>query len=120
MGRNDGQAKIELMQPLTRAALHIALALATGEKHGYGIMLEVDGLSGGTYRLGPATLYRSIQRMASEGLIEEADLAGGEDERRRNYRLTPFGRRVVRAEVHRLESLVDAARAGGLLDGGKE
>lgn len=120
MGETNGQARIELMQPLTRAALHIALALAGGEMHGYGIMLEVDGLSGGNYRLGPGTLYRSIQRMVSDGLIEEADPGASEDERRRNYRLTPFGRKVVRAEVHRLESLVEAARSRGLLDDGKE
>lgn len=104
--------------PLTPAVFHILLALAGGECHGYGIMQEVERLTKGQLRLGPGTLYRSIQRMLIEGLIEET--ADGpdsfsDDERRRNYRLTEFGRVVARAESLRLEVLVEAARQRKLL-----
>ena len=103
--------------PLTPAVFHIMLVLADGEAHGYGIMLEVEELTAGQVRLGPGTLYRSIQRMLVDGLIEEAgDRADPEeDERRRYYRLTDFGRRVAEAEARRLATLVDASAARGLL-----
>lgn len=100
--------------PLTPAVLHIMLALAAGEKHGYAIMREVADLSGGTLRLGPGTLYRSIQRMLDDGLIEELDERPDpalDDERRRYYRLTPFGGLVLAAEVERLSRILDVARA---------
>jgi DNA-binding PadR family transcriptional regulator len=104
--------------PLTPAVFHILLALTEGESHGYGIMLEVERLTAGQMKLGPGTLYRSIQRMLVDGLISETtDLAGGDDddERRRYYRLTPFGIEVARAESRRLEGLVKAARQRKLL-----
>ncbi len=108
-----------LLVPLTPAVFHILLALAGGECHGYGIMLEVERLTGGRIRLGPGTLYRSIQRMLVDGLIEETGGASGpslEDERRRVYRLSPLGRRVAREEARRLAVLVKASSARGLLD----
>jgi DNA-binding PadR family transcriptional regulator len=104
--------------PLTPAIFHILLALSGGESHGYGIMLEVQKITGGQLHLGPGTLYRSIQRMLIDGLIEETmatEPGEQEDERRRNYRLTKFGLDVVRAEVMRLKLLVDEARRRGLL-----
>jgi DNA-binding PadR family transcriptional regulator len=104
--------------PLTPAVFHIMLALAGGEGHGYGIMLEVERLTSGRLNLGPGTLYRSIQRMLLDGLIEEMKEASGpeeDDERRRYYRLTRFGLEVARAESRRLESLVKAARGRELL-----
>jgi DNA-binding PadR family transcriptional regulator len=104
--------------PLTPAVFHILLALSRGERHGYGIMQDVERLSGGQLRLGPGTLYRSIQRMLIDGLIEETtdgESSGQDDERRRNYRLTGFGLGVARAEVTRLKLLVDEARRRGLL-----
>ncbi len=104
--------------PLTPAVYHILLALAGGECHGYGIMQEVERLTRGQLRLGPGTLYRSIQRMLVDGLIEETKDAPDselEDERRRNYRLTGFGREVARAESLRLEILVETARQRKLL-----
>ncbi len=104
--------------PLTPAVFHIMLALAQHECHGYGIMLEVDRLTQGQLRLGPGTLYRSIQRMVVDGLIverEDSDAAEAEDERRRYYRLTPFGLAVARAEAERLASLVRAAKKRDLL-----
>jgi len=103
---------------LTPAAFHILLALAAGERHGYGIMREVEALAGGRVRLGPGTLYRSLQRLLADGLIAEggerpaADL---DDERRRYYRLTDRGRRLAGAEADRLAQLVELARARQLL-----
>ena len=103
--------------PLTPAVFHILLALSGGEGHGYGIMQEVNELTGGQLNLGPGTLYRSIQRMLIDGLIEETTEAGPgqDDERRRTYRLTAFGREAARAEGMRLKVLVDEARRRGLL-----
>jgi DNA-binding PadR family transcriptional regulator len=104
--------------PLTPAVFHIILALAGGEGHGYGIMLEVERLTSGRLNLGPGTLYRSIQRMLLDGLIEErTDLPDSQedDERRRYYRLTKLGLEVAREEARRLQSLVNAARERKLL-----
>ena len=104
--------------PLAPAIFHRLLALADGKAHGYRMMLEVERLTGGAVRLGPGTLYRSLQRMRVEGLIEEQAEGGGagpDDERRRYYRLTDFGARVAREEARRLARLVRVARARGLL-----
>lgn len=109
--------------PLTPAVLNILLALADGERHGYGIMREVEGRSGGEVRLGPGTLYGSIKRMLADGLIEESDERPDpemDDQRRRYYRITDFGRRVAGAEAERLASLVDTARAKKLLRGPRQ
>lgn len=106
--------------PLTPTVFHILLALADGEKHGYAIMQEVEARTAGAMRLGPGTLYGSIQRMLKDGLIAEvrdrADAAQG-DERRRYYRLTGFGQRVLQAEAQRLEDLVHMARSKRVLPG---
>ncbi len=104
--------------PLTPVALNVLLALADGERHGYGIMLEVRERTGGTVRLGPGTLYGAIKRLKEGGVIEESKERSelGEalsDERRRYYRLTGFGGEVLAAEVERLEALVRAARRKG-------
>ena len=104
--------------PLTPVALNVLLALADGERHGYGIMLEVRDRTGGTVRLGPGTLYGAIKRLKEGGVIEgsgersEPGEALG-DERRRYYRLTGFGAEVLAAEVDRLDGLVRAARRKG-------
>lgn len=119
MADNDRRAP-EAMLPLTPAVFHILLALADGEKHGYGIMQEIGVRTDGAMRMGPGTLYGSIQRMLKDGLIVEAqervEAAPGE-ERRRYYRLTGFGQRVVRAEAHRLEQLVRIAQSKQVLPG---
>ena len=110
---------------ITPAVFQIMVALADGELHGYGIMQDVDRVTNGETKLGPGTLYRSIQRMVVDGLIEELDIAlAGEadDERRRYYRLTERGRAVAAAEANRLAMLVDAARERRLIpkrSGGK-
>lgn len=110
--------RVEALLPLTHAAFHIMLALAGGERHGYGIMREVSESTSGKLRLGPGTLYRSIKQLLEAGIIEESDERPDpalDDERRRYYRLTPFGRRVAEAEAERLAQVVDWARARRLL-----
>lgn len=104
--------------PLTPAMFHILLALAGGERHGYGIMREVERASDGTFPLGPGTLYRSIKQMLALGLIEESDERPDpelDDERRRYYRITSGGRRAASVEAQRLARLVSEARARRLL-----
>jgi DNA-binding PadR family transcriptional regulator len=104
---------IEEYLPLPASVMHILVALADGEKHGYAIMLDVVDVSGGAVRMGSGTLYGSIKRMLEQGLIEEADERPDpalDDQRRRYYRLTALGQRVGAAEQARLAALVDAAR----------
>ena len=100
--------------------LHILLALADEERHGYGIMKEVEGRTGGEVRLGPGTLYGSIKRMLANGLIEESEERPDpelDDQRRRYYRITDFGRQVAGAEVGRLAGLVRTAQRKKLIRG---
>ena len=102
--------------PLTPVALNVLLALADEERHGYGIMLEVEERTGGRMRLGPGTLYGAIKRLREGAMIEESEERPDpelDDERRRYYRLTGFGRKVLAAEVGRLEAAVHAARKKG-------
>jgi DNA-binding PadR family transcriptional regulator len=97
--------------PLSPAALHVLLVLAGGERHGYGIMQEVARQSLGQYKLGPGTLYDNLQKMITQGLVEETDSpAQNDDPRRRYYKLTRFGRAVLNAEVKRLEGVVRQAK----------
>ena len=107
----------EALLPLPEATFHILLAVADGDRHGYGIIQDVLTRTDGALKLGAGTLYRSIQRMLEEGLIVEKrtrPAIGEDDERRRYYRLTAFGRSVAQAEARRLENLVKLARASGL------
>ena len=104
--------------PLTPAVFNILLALVDGEKHGYGIMLEVEANTKGRVVLGPGTLYGSIKRMLAAGLIEESDERADpelDDERRRYYRLTGLGRRVLGLEAERLAAQVRLAREKRIL-----
>ena len=110
--------EIASLLPLPPAAFHILLALAEEDRHGYAVMQEVARRTGGELKLGPATLYRSIQRMLEQGLVAEVrerPPAERDDERRRYYRVTRFGREVARAEAARLSDLVRFARAAGLV-----
>jgi DNA-binding PadR family transcriptional regulator len=105
---------------LTPAVFHVLLALADGPSHGYGIMQEVDEFTAGSTKLGPGTLYRSIQRMLVDGLIEELAIAAhdeSDDDRRRYYRLTPKGLATAKSEAQRIANLVDAAQRRKLLTG---
>ena len=104
--------------PLTPAFFNILLALANGEKHGYAIMQEVVAQTGGKLNLGPGTLYGAIKRLLEDDFIEESDERpdpAHDDERRRYYRLTEFGKRVAAAEAARLDELVGLARSRRLL-----
>jgi DNA-binding PadR family transcriptional regulator len=102
--------------PLPPATFHILLALSTGERHGYAIILDVEARTNGELRLSAGTLYRSIARMVEQGLITEVDKrrTRDDDERRRYYRITSFGTAVARAEMARLTELVRLAKASGL------
>lgn len=108
------------LDPLPSAAFQILLSLADDELHGYGIMRLVEEQTNGRIRLGPGTLYSSIQALVEEGLIEEVDRSQetvGGAERRRYYRLTPSGRKVARSEAERLADLLRVARAKKILRG---
>lgn len=111
----------EELLPLTPAVFNIMLALADGEKHGYGIMLEVEANTNGQITMGPGTLYGSIKRMLKADLIEECDERSDPEldhQRRRYYRLTGMGQQVLRLEAERLASQVHLARAKNLLANG--
>ena len=100
--------------PLRTNWFHVLLCLADGEQHGYGIMQEVLERTDGKIRLWPATLYGTLRRLLDEELIEECarrPVGDSDDPRRRYYRLTTFGGRVLTAEIGRLEDLLKAARA---------
>ena len=103
--------------PLSPVVLHIALALADERqgKHGYAVAREVEELTDGQIRMGPGTLYGSIQRMLDADLIEERHGRADDDERRRFYRLTALGRRVLALELGRLRDVVAIARRKQLL-----
>jgi DNA-binding PadR family transcriptional regulator len=108
--------EVEALLPLPGATFQILLALAEEDRHGYAIMQEVNSRSAGQARLTPGTLYRSIQRMLEQGLIEETDdrpAADLDDERRRYYRITRFGRRAAQGETRRLAQTLKLARACG-------
>ena len=100
--------------PLTPPVFHILLALAEEERHGYGIMQDVAQQTDGALQLGPGTLYGCLKRMLAAGLVEESDERPDpalDDERRRYYRMTTLGKRIVRAEAQRLASAVTVAMA---------
>ncbi len=105
--------------PLTPVVLHILLALSDGERHGYAIAQEIEETTNRQIRMGPGTLYGSIQRMLTSGLIEEtehrAKASEPDDERRRYYRMTTTGRRVLELELGRLAQIVGLARSKRLL-----
>ena len=104
--------------PLTPAVFHVLLALAGGERHGYAIMQEVAAATGGQIKMGPGTLYGTIKRLLEIRLIEESDERPDprlDDERRRYYRLSGLGERVVRAEAGRYAAMVELARGKRLI-----
>lgn len=114
------QPEPEALLPLSAAVLHILLVLADGDRHGYSIMREVERVTHGQLRLGPTTLYRAIKQLLASGLLAETDERPDpelDDERRRYYRLTTFGRQVALAETRRLEAVLAIARSKALLPG---
>ncbi len=103
--------EIKQFLPLSPAALHILLALAGEDLHGYGIMLEVTRQSAGQYKLGPGTLYDNLEKLLDQGVVEESiQKSAAEESRRRYYKLTRFGRRLLATEISRLEGVVRQAR----------
>jgi DNA-binding PadR family transcriptional regulator len=114
---NMAKKSAESLLPLTPAVLHILLVLADGERHGYAIAQEVERISDGQTRMGPGTLYGSILRMTDAELVEEVTARRREDgdERRRYYRSTPFGKRVLMLELQRLDAVMAIARRKQLL-----
>lgn len=110
----------DALLPLPPVTFHILLALADEDRHGYAIIQDVAMRTGGELKLSAGTLYRSIQRMLEQGLIVETRERPApelDDERRRYYRITPFGETVARAEARRLTRLVRLARASGFATG---
>lgn len=107
---------VDALLPLPPATFHILLAVLNGELHGYAIIQDVEARTDGALRMSAGTLYRSVARMVEQGLIAEVAKRRSiaDDERRRYYRITPFGTAVARAEMRRLSQLVRLARASGL------
>jgi DNA-binding PadR family transcriptional regulator len=97
--------------PLTPAVFFTLFALAGGDKHGYAIMQETRKLSDDSFRMGPATLYTTVQRLLDQDLIEEVSGAEDTDSRRRYYRLTSGGRALLESELTRVEALIRKAKA---------
>ena len=96
--------------PLNPATMHILLALAGEDRHGYGIMQEVGRQSLGHYKIGPGTLYDNLQKLLDAGLVAESGCRAEVDSRRRYYRLTAFGRKVLTADLDRLEAVIREAK----------
>ncbi len=128
MGPQRTEGDPEQMLPLTPVVLNILIALADQERHGYGIGVEVRERTGGKMRLGPGTLYGSLKRMVDGGLVEEVEKSGRhaeeepdgaprryDAERRRYYRLTGFGKRVLAADLVRLQRVVSTAQQKGVM-----
>jgi len=110
--------ELDALLPLQPTTVHILLSLADEDRHGYAIILDVARRTNGEIRLSAGTLYRSIQRMLELGLIAETKTRPApemDDERRRYYRITPFGTAVARAEAGRLQDLLKMARLCGVV-----
>src|SRR5215207_1312768 len=99
------------MAPMTPAVIHVMLALAGGERHGYAILKDVQRQTGSQFRFGPGTIYGTLQRLMEAGWVEEAPAPAATDARRRYYRTTRTGREALRGEIDRLGALLDVARA---------
>jgi DNA-binding PadR family transcriptional regulator len=115
---SNGSDDVSALMPLPPVTFHILVALVDGDRHGYAIIREVAERTDGEIEIQAGTLYRSIQRMLEQGLVSETrtrPAIGEDDERRRYYRITPFGRQVAQAEARRLTQMVRLARASGLV-----
>jgi DNA-binding PadR family transcriptional regulator len=115
---SDKPRGVDRLLPLKPKVLHVLLAVADGPRHGYSIMQEVAERTNGQVRLWPAALYALLRELEKADFILESDdrpSAEKDDERRRYYALTPHGKRVLDAEVRRLETIVNLARASRAL-----
>ncbi len=119
MSRHRDQSDdVDALLPLPTAVFHILVALADRDRHGYSIMQDVSARTEGKVRLSAGTLYSAIRRMLEQGLIEELKDSpdpASDDERRRYYQLTTFGRDVAIAEARRVNDMLSQARATGLI-----
>jgi DNA-binding PadR family transcriptional regulator len=104
----------QTLLPLTPAMFYVLVALADGQIHGYAILKDVEQLTNGSVRLSTGTLYGIIKRLLGDGLIRESEAVSRDDERRRSYDLTAFGREVARAEAARLEQTLAIAKRKAL------
>jgi DNA-binding PadR family transcriptional regulator len=111
--RHGNTVGYAMPSPLTPAVFHILLALADGPLHGYAIMQAVELSAGSAVRMGPGTIYGSLQRMEAAGLVKE--VSGAADDRRRMFALLPAGRRALMSEAERLSRLAALVRAKRLL-----
>jgi DNA-binding PadR family transcriptional regulator len=117
---SDSAADPDTLLPLPPVTFHILVALSDADRHGYAIIQEIAERTDGALQIQAGTLYRSIQRMLEQGLVVESRTRPAldqDDERRRYYRITPFGRAVARAEAGRLSRMLKLARASGLVPG---
>jgi DNA-binding PadR family transcriptional regulator len=117
---NDSRPDPAALLPLPAATFHILMAVADEDRHGYGIIQDVAARTEGKLKLSAGTLYRSIGRMLEQGLLTETQERPDpelDDERRRYYRITAFGKTVARAEALRLKELLDLARESGFVTG---
>src|SRR5260370_5339798 len=115
---NRSTDDLQHLLPLTSAVFFILFALADGEKHGYAIMQTASQMSDNQFRMGPGTLYSTIQRLLDLDLIEETEVVGGQsdhEDRRRNYKLTRTGKAILAADISRMEYLVRLARGKKLV-----
>lgn len=115
-GRKVDRGDVETHLPLRPVDFLVLLVLVDGERHGYGIVRDIEERSGGQVRLLPGNLYAMLRRLMKAGLLAEADRRPADDERRRYYRITKLGRAAAAAEARRMKTLVDAAAARGLLE----
>ena len=117
----DRERSVTRFLPLRPVEFDVLLSLAAGERHGYGIIQDIEARGDGTVTVETGTLYRALQRLVEGGLASPAEPppdAAELDERRRYYAITPEGRRIVAAEARRMASLVDRARAARLIPEG--
>ncbi len=121
MTRDESLKAAEAQLPLRPIDLQILLVLMESDLHGYGLMKEVERQSEGKVTVDVGSLYRVIKRLLANELIDEANGAPKQSDakRRRNYRITAFGRRVARAEADRLVGVIETAQQRKLLEGGK-
>ena len=120
--KSDRSKEVAALLPLKPQDYHILFVLLDGERHGYGMVKEIERQTGGMIRLEAGNLYRSVRRLIKQGLIVESDrrpAPESDDERRRYYGVTEFGRRVVAAETERMRTLVAAAKARLATSSGK-
>lgn len=120
MSPSRAPAHADRLLPLKPVMFQILLSLADGERHGYGITQDIAARTAARMRIEPGNLYRSLRTLLDEGVIEESEKRPApdlDDERRRYYRITPFGRRVAAAETARLEALVAEAKGKRFVKG---